>query len=97
MKLLTLFDPSKSGKEPFPTCAGGSESEVGLVHNFMRFEAFKGDILTRFAPWAHLIIRVSVLGGVAVSDLGGCSAGCGFDIGEFIESKSYHVINGSND
>ena len=42
--------------------AGGAESEVGLVHNYMRYETLKGDLLTRFAPHTHFIVQVRSLG-----------------------------------
>ena len=38
--------------------AGGAESEVGLVHNFMRFEQFKGNLLSRFSPLTYIMTKV---------------------------------------
>lgn len=37
-------------------CAGGGESEVGLVHNEMRFEWFRGDLVTRWAPHCRILV-----------------------------------------
>lgn len=38
--------------------AGGRESEVGLVHNEMRFEWYKGDSITRWAPHARILLPI---------------------------------------
>ncbi len=40
------------------SCAGGHLSEVGLVHNEMRFEAYRGDFLTKFAVHTHILAYV---------------------------------------
>lgn len=38
--------------------AGGSESEVGLVHNEMRFEIFMGDRISRYAPHCRILVPI---------------------------------------
>jgi beta-glucosidase/6-phospho-beta-glucosidase/beta-galactosidase len=37
---------------------GGAESEVGLVHNEMRFEWYRGDGITRWAPHARILLPI---------------------------------------
>ena len=37
---------------------GGHLSEVGLVHNEMRFEAKRGDLLTKYALHTHFLAYV---------------------------------------
>ena len=39
-------------------CAGGAESEVGIVHNEMRFEIFQGDSISRYAPHCRILVPI---------------------------------------
>ena len=41
-------------------------SEVGLVHNEMRFEAYRGDWLTKYALHTHALTYVRTLSVIVV-------------------------------
>jgi hypothetical protein len=38
--------------------AGGADSEVGIVHNEMRFEIFQGDSISRYAPHCRILVPI---------------------------------------
>jgi hypothetical protein len=37
---------------------GGMDSEVGLVHNEMRFEIFQGDRISKYAPHCRILVPI---------------------------------------
>ena len=57
--LLPLPDnPLFRNEQSRSQCAGGAESEVGIVHNEMRFEIFQGDSISRYAPHCRILVPI---------------------------------------